>query len=191
MSDLIAFSTEAAAVGQSRIRATRPGKEALVWLSPRNPRVCESLEDSSRPRLYGCCMQRGAEILPSRNPSRMPFHWSLLLSSISATARKAQVRLHGSRGTLWKRKIMLLFASFPGEKLQRVDQYCDGTPWWWLGLIQSCDPQGKSLSKTWTSASGKAFMGFRKEINLLTRRRKDLYPWCRDGIRRNYELTSE
>lgn len=90
-----------------------------------------------------------------------------------------------------REKSFCCLLAFQVKKLQRVGQYCDGTSWWWLGLIQSCDPRGKSLARTWTSASGKAFIGFRKEINLLTRRRKDLYPWCRDGIRRNYELTSE
>lgn len=172
MSDLIAFSTEAAAVGQSRIRATRPGKEALVWLSPRNPRVCESLEDSSRPRLYGCCVQRGAEILLSRNPSRMPFHWSLLLSSISATARKAQVRLHGSRGTLWKRKIMLLFASFPGEEVAKSWPVLWWYPLMMVGINTVLWPSGEIPVQDLNFCQWESFYGFQKGDKPLNKEEK-------------------
>lgn len=172
MSDLIAFSTEAAAVGQSRIRATRPGKEALVWLSPRNPRVCESLEDSSRPRLYGCCVQRGAEILPSRNPSQMPFHWSLLLSSISATARKAQVRLHGSRGTLWKRKIMLLFASFPGEEVAKSWPVLWWYPLMMVGINTVLWPSGEIPVQDLNFCQWESFYGLQKGDKPLNKEEK-------------------
>lgn len=91
---------------------------------------------------------------------------------------------------LYKREILhCCLLIFQVKKLQRLDQNYDGNIQ--LGLVQSSDPQGKFLARIWTSASGEAFKGVRKTINLLARRRKSLYPWCRDGIRRNYDLTSE
>lgn len=126
----------------------------------------------------------GCHFIASQN-----HQWHL---SLSATAWKAQVRpLRVSRHFI-KEKYCTVACSFSRwtscKDLTRIMMAPHDTV---RISTESSDPQGKSLASTWTSASGEAFKGFVKIINLLARRRKSLYPWCRSRIRRNYDLTSE
>lgn len=55
----------------------------------------------------------------------------------------------------------------------------------------SSDPWGNPEQGPELLPVGKLLRASQRMINLLARREKSLDPWCRDGIRRNYDLTSE
>lgn len=56
---------------------------------------------------------------------------------------------------------------------------------------ESSDPWGNPEQGPELLLVGKLLRASQRMINLLARREKSLDPWCRDGIRRNYDLTSE